>query len=201
MKKPSPRATKVLAAVVTPVAVLAAGGLVYQASYAAFTGQTRSSGNDFSTGSVALTDDDNGAARFQVTNLKPGQSDSQCIKVTANASVPGTVKGYAVNPIPSPQGLEDHLKFTVKEGTGGTFADCTGFTPQGTVFADLALSTLFQTNSYASAVGGWSVPAGTSSRTYQISWSFDTAGMTQSQIDQLQGAHTGFDFQWELQSS
>src|SRR4051794_39227235 len=136
MKKPSPRATKIMAALITPVAVLTAGGLVYQASYAAFSGQTRNSGNDFSTGSVNLSDDDAGASRFQVANLQPGQTDTKCIKVTSNATVPGVVKGYVVNPIQSPQKLEDHIMMTVKEGSGGSFADCTGFTPSGTVFAN-----------------------------------------------------------------
>jgi hypothetical protein len=201
MKKPSPRATKVMAALVTPVAVLAAGGLVYQASYAAFTGQTRTSGNDFSTGSVALSDDDAGAARFQVANMQPGQADTKCIKVTSNATVPGTVKGYVVNPVQSPQRLEDHIMMTVKEGNGGSFADCSGFNPVGTVFSNTPMSTLFQSNNYGSAVGGWNVTAGTQTRTYQITWTFDTTGMTQSAIDQLQGSHTGFDFQWELQSN
>ncbi|MBA2955700.1 hypothetical protein GON03_15290 [Nocardioides sp. MAH-18] len=201
MKKPSPRATKVMAATVTPLAVVAAGAMVYQASYAAFTGQTRTSGNDFSTGSVALTDDDNGAARFQVASMKPGDTDTRCIKVTANASVPGKVRGYVVNPIPSGKGLEDRIKMSVAEGDGGSFASCNGFVKTGDVFTSTPMSQLFQANSYATAVGGWDVPAGTSTRTYQITWSFDTSGLTQTQIDQLQGAHTGFDFQWELQSN
>src|SRR3546814_3318869 len=88
MEKPSKRTQKFLAAATTPIAIVAAGALVYQASYAAFTGQTRNSGNAWSTGSVNLTDDDSGAARFQVANMLPAQTDTQCIKVTADASVP-----------------------------------------------------------------------------------------------------------------
>jgi hypothetical protein len=136
-----------------------------------------------------------------VANLQPGQTDTKCIKVTSNATVPGIVKGYVVNPIQSPQKLEDHIMMTVKEGSGGSFADCTGFTPSGTVFANTPMGQLFQANNFASAVGGWNVTAGTQTRTYQISWTFDTTGMTQAAIDQLQGTHTGFDFQWELQSA
>jgi hypothetical protein len=45
------------------------------------------------------------------------------------------------------------------------------------------------------------VPAGTTSRTYRLTWTFDTSGMTQNEIDQLQGDKTGVDMQWELQSS
>ena len=37
MNKPSRRAQKIMAAAATPVALVALGGMVYQASYAAFT--------------------------------------------------------------------------------------------------------------------------------------------------------------------
>ena len=201
MQSPSRRTTKVLVAATTPVAVVCAAAMVYQASYAAFSGQTRNSGNDWSTGSVALTDDDNGSARFQVSNMLPGDSDSKCIKVTATASVPSTVKGYTVNPVLSTSGLEDRVLITIKDGTGGTFASCTGFAVGSTLVTDVPLSTLAQANTFAAGIGGWNVPAGTSHKTYQISWRFDTTGMTQSQVDSLQNTRTGIDVQWEMQSN
>src|SRR3546814_2763620 len=131
MEKPSKRTQKFLAAATTPIAIVAAGALVYQASYAAFTGQTRNSGNEWSTGSVNLTDDDSGAARFQVANMLPAQTDTKCIKVTADASVPSTVKGYAVNPVTSVQGLENRVKISISSGDGGSFANCAGFVGRG----------------------------------------------------------------------
>jgi hypothetical protein len=202
MTKPSPRAGKIAVAAATPVAVLVAAGLVWHSSYAAFSGTTRNSGNDWATGAVSLTDDDAGSARFQVDKMTPGQTDTKCIKVTANANVPGTVKGYAVNPVPSAQGLEKYVKVQVTSGTGGSFGTCTGYTAEHPVIpAGTSLETLATFNDYASGAGGWNVPAGTSTRTYQISWVFDTSTLTQSQVDQLQGAHTGIDFQWELQSN
>jgi len=189
-------------ALTTPVAVLGAAAMVWHASYAAFSGTTRSSGNSWSTGSVALSDDDAGSARFQATNMTPGSTDTKCIKVTANASVPGIVKGYAVNPVPSAAGLEDHVMVTVAEGNGGTFASCTGFTPSGqNLVTNMPLSTLATFHDYAGGMGGWAVTAGTQTRTYQVTWKFDATGMTQSQLDALQGAQTGIDIQWELQSS
>lgn len=175
--------------------------MVYQASYAAFSGQTRNSGNDWSTGSVNLTDDDNGSARFQVTNMLPGQTDNKCIKVTANASVASTVKGYAVNPVPSTTGLENRIKVTIDDGAGGSFANCTDFQPQNVLVPDYTLAQLAQANNWESGVGGWTVPAGTSAKTYRITWRFDTAGMTQAQVDALQNSRTGIDIQWEMQSN
>lgn len=203
MKKPSRRAQKTLIAATTPIAVVCAAAMVYQASYAAFTGQTRNSGNQWSTGSVNLTDDDNGTSRFQVANMLPGATDTKCIKVTANASVDSTVKGYAVNPVTSPQKLENRIKVTIEDGTGGTFANCTGFVPDGVpLVTAVPLSTIAQGNTYETGFGGWAVtPGGPKDKTYRMTWTFDTTGMTQAEIDQLQGASTGIDMQWEMRTN
>jgi hypothetical protein len=203
MNKPSRRAQKIMAAAATPVALVALGGMVYQASYAAFTGQTRNSGNEWATGSVKLTDDDNGAARFRVANMLPGDTQTKCITVTADASVASTVKGYAINPVTSTVGLEDKVKVTIESGTGGTFADCTGFSRVGAAHVvDKPLSEIAQANTFATGFGGWVVdPGAVRTRTYQLSWRFDTTGMSQAQVDAMQGARTGIDMQWEMQSN
>ncbi|MBE7324849.1 hypothetical protein IEQ44_09295 [Nocardioides sp. Y6] len=197
------KSRKIMAAMATPVAVVAAGAMVYQASYAAFSGQTRNSGNQWSTGSVKLTDDDGGSSRFQVTALKPGDNGSACIKLTADASVPSTVKGYTINPVSSGSDLENRIKMKVEAGTGGTFQNCAGFTPvEGEpVVPEVTLTTLATAQSWDSALGGWIVPAGVSERTYRFSWRFDTTGMTQTQIDALQGKTTGLDLQWEMRNN
>jgi hypothetical protein len=202
MQKPTAKTTKVLAAIATPVALVATGALIYTSSYAAFTGQTRNSGNQWSTGSVNLTDDDNGTARFQVKDMLPGATDTKCIKVTANASVASAVKGYAVNPVTSPQKLEDRIKVTIDSGTGGSFADCTGFVASGPAHVtDMPLSGIAQANTFEAGFGGWTVDPGVRERTYRLSYKFDTTGMTQSEIDQLQGATTGIDMQWEMRTN
>jgi hypothetical protein len=201
MRTPTHHTRRIAAALATPVAILAAAALVWQASYAAFSGTTRTSGNSWSTGTVALTDDDAGSARFQAAGMTPGSTETKCIAVTATATVPGVVKGYAINPVASPQRLEDHILITIKQGNGGTFASCTGFVSSGTLITDMPLSTLAQYNDYAHGMGGWAISAGSQVRTYEVTWTFDTIGLTQSQLDQLQGAQTGIDIQWELQSS
>lgn len=203
---PKPKKTRtVIAALATPVAVIAAGALVYQASYAAFTGSTNNTGNEWSTGSVNLTDDDNGVAMFRITNLLPGQAGADCIKVTANASVPSIVKGYTVSPdIANAKGLENRIKIDLHSGTGGSFRDCTGFTPDDTIIEDIPLSYLMtEVTDFDSAEGEWIIPGtgGSEEKTYQISYEFDTAGMTQPQIDALQGAKVGVGLQWEMQST
>jgi hypothetical protein len=206
MRKPSAKLGKIALAAATPLAILAASAMVWQSSYAAFSGTTRNAGNDWSTGSVALTDDDAGSARFQVANMIPNQTETKCLTVTANTTAAGTVKGYAVNPVFSGAaagaGLENFVKVGVTSGSGGGFSYCDGYVSARTVIpTGTSLKTLSLSNSYATAVGSWDVPAGTSSRTYAITWVFDTTGLTQNQVDLLQGTHTGIDFQWELQAN
>jgi hypothetical protein len=195
------RTRRIAAALATPVAIMAAAALVWQASYAAFSGTTRNSGNSSSTGTVALTDDDAGSARFQAVNMVPGSTETKCIAVTANATVPGVVKGYAINPVPSTHGLENYVMVTVREGSGGGFGSCTGFTAASTLVPGVSLASLATFNDYAHGMGGWSVAAGTRTKTYEVTWTFDASTLTQPQLDQLQGDQTGIDFQWELQSS
>lgn len=201
MNQPSRNALKIGSAIATPVAILAAALLVWQSSYAAFSGTTRNSGNNWATGSVALTDDDSGAALFQAAGMVPGDTQTRCITVTANATVPGVVKGYAVNPVLSPSGLQDHVMVGMKYGTGGGFGSCTGFVEGGVLFPATSLTALAKYDSFATGAGGWAVTPGTQSRTYEITWTFATTGLTQTQLDNLQNAQTGIDLQWELQSS
>lgn len=201
MKKPSLKTTKVLATLATPLAVVAAGGMVMQSSYAAFTGQTRSTGNEWSTGSVNLTDDDNGQARFAVADMLPGDTETKCVTVTAKASVPSTVKGYTLNAVNPAAELSRHLVVSVQPGQGGSYADCDGFRPVGApVVHARTLADLATVTSFENGIGSWAVPEGTHTRTYRVTWAFDTAGMTQDEIDRLQGAETGIDLQWEMKT-
>jgi len=201
MRSPSSGAGRIVVSLAGPVAIVVGAAMIWQASNEAFSSTTRNSGNNWSTGQVALTDDDAGTARFQVSNMLPGQTDTKCITVTATTSVPGVVKGYALNAVRSPVGLEDHVKVTADEGTGGGFGSCTGFVSTSTVIPTMPLSTLATFTSFANGAGNWVVSPGTQSRTYKITWTFDTTGLTQTELDQLQNTSTGIDFQWELQSS
>jgi hypothetical protein len=206
MRKPSSLARRIVTVGVGPAAILLAGAMVFQASNAAFSSTTRNPGNSWSTGSVALTDDDNGTAGFQVTNVTPGDTGQKCIVVTASSSVAGVVKAYVQNLSPSAQGLEDHITLTIEQGTGGSFADCTGFVvdPAVTVLPPASLTTLASVNtSYATGGSLWTTTgnAAGESKTYRGTWAFDATGLTQLQVDALQGASTSIDLVWELQNS
>ena len=204
MKKPSSRMRALLGFGAAPLAILLAGGLVWQSSYAAFTATTRSAGNSWSTGSVALTDDDRGVAAFSATNLVPGGTGTKCIVVTSTASVPGEVRSYIANLTSSGATLGDRITFKLESGTGGTFNDCAGFVPSGAVEPSPAITALaaarhdFATGGHAWATTG--VASG-ESRTFRGTWTFDTTGLTQAQVDALQGSSLSADLVWEFRSN
>jgi hypothetical protein len=184
-----------------PVALLIAGGMVWQGSQAAFTAQTRNSGNSWSTGNVVLTDDDNGVAAFTVENIVPGQTGQKCIVVTSQSNVPGEVRAYSQNLVTS-KGLENRIYFDLEQGTGGSFNDCSGFTPTANQVPELPLSQLATVNrDFATGGAPWNT-VGTPGETqsYRGTWRFDTTGMSQDEVNALQGARVSIDLVWELQS-
>jgi hypothetical protein len=202
MSAPSRNFRRVAALAAAPIAILAAGALVWQSSSAAFTASTRNAGNEWSTGQVDLTDDDKGMAGFDVTNLVPGQTGERCLVVRSGSSVPGEVRAYTQNLTATDPVLADRIKFRVEKGTGGTFASCTGFVADPGALPAASLTYLSTANmNYATGGGSW-ITAGTpgETRTYRGSWTFDTTGMTQQQIDSLQGSTVSVDLVWELQS-
>lgn len=201
MKTPSARLRKVAMFGAAPLAILIAGTTVWQGSQAAFTASTRNAGNAWSTGNVVLNDDDQGAAAFHVENIVPGQAGQKCIVVTSGSNVPGIVKAYTQNMI-SAKGLEDRIFFDLEQGTGGSFNNCTGFTSVANIVPEMSLSALAAVNRDFSTGGSPWVTAGTpgETRSYRGTWRFDTSGMSQSEINALQGARVGIDLVWELQS-
>ena len=123
----SGRARKILLtlAVVGGVGVAAGVG-----SYSAFTATTTNAGNTFASGSVAINDNDGNGAMLALTNAKPGDSDTSCIRVQYTGSLASTVRLYASLSGTLPQ----YLTLTVTRGTDPTplFDDCIGFVADAT---------------------------------------------------------------------
>ncbi|POH56799.1 hypothetical protein CVS28_19060 [Arthrobacter glacialis] len=184
-----------------PLAVLIAGGMVWQGSQAAFTASTRNAGSSWSSGNVTLTDDDLGAAAFTVENIVPGQTGQKCIVVTSQSNVPGVVKPYTQNLI-SAKGLESRIFFDLEQGTGGSFNNCTGFTPNSNDVPEMSIAQLAaNVRDFSTGGSSWQV-TGTPGETqsYRGTWRFDTTGLSQDEINTFQGARVGIDLVWELQS-
>ena len=113
------------ALVVGVLGTVAAGGV-----FGVFSATTQNAGNEISTGVVALSDNDNGSAMFNVSNAKPGDVWTRCIKVTYGGSLPADVHMYLKDGI-GPLGR--HLSMRMRQGTQATstFPSCAGFTPDG----------------------------------------------------------------------
>lgn len=197
------RIRRIVTAGTAPLAILVAGLLVWQGSSAAFTAQTRNIGNSWETGAVALTDDDLGATAFQISDVLPGQSGEKCITVTSTSSVAGEVRMYIARL--GADGLENTIKVSIELGTGGSFAGgCGSFEPDIPDVTDpvpLATAAALYSD-YTTGALAWSTTGDESgeSRTYRVTWVFDTTGLTQTEVDALQGKSVSADVVWELQT-
>jgi Camelysin metallo-endopeptidase len=108
------------------------GGLAGVGVYGAFSSTTTNSGNNFSTGTVTLGDNDSNQALYNVSNQKPGDpATSSCINVTYTGSLASNVHLYSTGSIGS---VGQYVDLVITPGTQSspTFPDCTGFVPDGT---------------------------------------------------------------------
>lgn len=194
VSRPGRRARR-LALVVSGTGALAvAAGLVWQSAYAAFTDSTPTYTTTWSTGTVALADDDAGAVMFSATGLRPGATQTRCITVTSSGSAPSVVRLYGTGKS-STRSLPSYLNITVAAGAGGSAASCAGFVPAATVYRG-TLAAFPAT--YATGVGSWttagSPPAETT--TYQITYGLSATAPTSAQGGTAQVAFT-----WEAQNT
>lgn len=178
-----------------PFALLASGGLVYQSSYAAFSGTTNNPANSWAAGQVVLTDDDSGAAMFTATKLKPGSTGQKCIVVSSTSTVASTLKMYS-SAVTTTNALSTYLNLTVEEGTGGSFGSCVGFSPGGTDFTGTLANLGTTATGFASGVGSFALTGTpTETRTYRFTYTVDAA--TPNSVQNGTAAAT---FVWEADS-
>lgn len=113
-------------ALMTLLIVGVVGTLAGIGTFAAFSSTTANAGNSFAAGTVYISDNDSDAAMYSVSNQKPGESVTKCIKVTYTGSLASTVKLYAS----SVAAVGQYVDLTITPGTqtSSTFPDCTGFT-------------------------------------------------------------------------
>ena len=170
--------------------------LIMRVSGAAFSATTDTSGSSFGVGSISLTDDDGGTALFTVTDMAPGDSQTECIQITyTGAFDPGVVRVYSGGFTDSANNLGNHLNVTIEQGAPTD--TCLLFLSGTTIQTSTPLSTFAtNSNSYATGVGTWD-PSGTGeSRVYQITVELDalTPGDVQGE------SVTNVDFVWETQA-
>jgi hypothetical protein len=138
------------------------GGFATLGVYGLFSSTTQNAGNELTSGTVEFADNDSGAALYNATSVRPGESVSRCIKTTYTGSLPALVRLYSPS---TPGPLAQYIDLTITQGTqaSSTFPGCTGFTPDATgVIFTGTLQGFEQTrSSYANGIA--TAPAGKSS--------------------------------------
>ena len=178
---------------------LTSGALVWHASYSAFSASTANPTNNWSAGTVALSDDDSNTAMFTASNLKPGSTGTKCIAVTSSGSLASAVKLYGTGAA-STNALSSSINLTVTQGSGGGFGSCTGYTPLASgssVYSGTLAAFASTATGYSSGLGSWA-PTGTASETrvYQFTYTLDSAAP-----NSVQGGTAALGFTWEAQNS
>jgi len=193
----APRPTRRTARAGSTAAVVAglvlSGCLIWTTSYAAFTADTRNSGNTWTTGSVALAND-RASALFQVDKLWPGATGSRCITVTSNGSVPGEVRLYGAA-LTGPTLLTQAISIDVVQGTAGAAVDCADFVAAATPAVSTRTLAAYPTD-YGTGGSPWVLTGATGeNRVYKISYQVDpNAG------NSTQNSTATMTFVWEVQS-
>ena len=166
--------------------VASVGALTGFGTYSAFSATTSNGGNSMQAGTVSITDDHTASSLLSLSNAKPGDTTTGCIKVTYTGSLPADVRMYA-----TPTGtLAPYLDVTVKRGTGGSYPSCTGFTAQTTTFTG-TLSTL--PASWATATSeSW---VQNEAHSYQVAVTLDASAPASAQ-----GTSAGVSFTWEARN-
>lgn len=183
---------------VSPLAMLAVGALVFQASHAAFSATTVNPSDSWSAGQINLSDDDSNTAMFTVTNAKPGDTGSKCIVVSSSAAQTYTtaVKIYASSIAGATNSLDTNLTLKIEEGTGGSFANCTGFSAGATLYnSSLSGFTSTYTN-FSNGLATSFAPTGGSlqSKVFKFTWTLNSGA-----ANSVQGGTAGCAFTWEAQ--
>ncbi|MCA0332121.1 MAG: hypothetical protein LCI03_19815 [Actinobacteria bacterium] len=207
------RTTRARAArAIAPVAgLLAAGLLVWQGSYAAFSASTVNQGDSWATGQLALQNNGgNGSSYAQTTttglfgetNLVIGSSGQKCITVSSTGSIAGSLRLYrdAAFTGTNANALAGALRVTVEAAnTSGAdvSANCTGFPTTGvsTPYNNVALSAVPSTYAAAAPLA---LAAGNQKVAYRISWSLPTTGSNTTD-SALQGSTATTNLNWEIQ--
>jgi hypothetical protein len=169
--------------------------------YGLFSATAQNSGNEITSGTVSFTDNDAGAALYNVSSIRPGETVSSCIKVTYGGSIAAASRLFSTG---TPGPLAQYIDLTVTQGTQATstFPSCAGFSADAVgVLYSGTLQAFEQTrNSYASGIA--TAPAGKSSWSNgeAVVYRFQATLQT-SAPDASQGTSSGVHaFAWEARS-
>lgn len=177
-----------LSAVATAMLMLTV--LIVTHSEAAFSDTTDNTSNTFATGSVVLSDDDGGStAMFTATGMTAGVPVVECITVTYSGTlVPAQVRLYGT----TSGVLAPYVDTTIEVGSGGSFGDCTLFSPTATIYNDTLANFPVNHFDWASGQAVFSPAVNPESRTLRFT-------VTVQDVPAAQGQSAAADFTFEAQ--
>jgi hypothetical protein len=179
--------------VIVVVGVVGSAALIWTSTQAAFSGTTGNAGNAWSSGVVSLSDDDTGTALFSVTGMKPGSTGTKCLEVTYTGDIASSVKLYTTGSSYTGT-LGPYVNFTVQLGSGGTYADCTGFSTEATLHSTTLSAFATGYTSFGTGVGSWTPSSSGQKKTFKFTY-------TLQDDNNAQNKSAGIGFTWEAQST
>lgn len=95
--------------------------------FGVFSATTQNTGNEIVSGTVSFTNNSAGSAMYSITNAKPGQTWTRCIKATYTGSLSSAVKLYTNS---TAGALAPYVNLTITQGTdpSTSFPNCGSFT-------------------------------------------------------------------------
>jgi hypothetical protein len=182
----------------TALVVGGLSALVGLGTYSAFTATTTNSGNNISSGTVNISQHAGATTLYNVTNQKPGDTVTKCVRVTYS----GSITASAVKLYTSAVTNGTNYNLEIDRGSGMTTLDgtdsCAGFT-QSSVAYNGNLGSLGTT--YAAGVDGKAAAA-----TWATNDAIDYRFIITQNDDTTPNAHTSVvssgahSFTWEARS-
>lgn len=138
-RRPASKARKLL---LTALVIGVVGAGMSVGTYAVFSATTDNTGNSFAAGTVAISDNDAGAAMLSLANAKPADSDSACIRISYTGTLNSTVRLYGT----VSGSLASYLTLTVTRGTDSapSFDSCANFTADATNYLGAGAGVIYQ---------------------------------------------------------
>jgi hypothetical protein len=117
--------------VVVPLVLLAAAALTATGTFSAFSSTSANSNNQYTAGTVYISDNDANGFLYQETGHAPGDVTSRCLTVTYTGSLPASVKVYTTDAMSGVGALAPYVDMTVTPGTFSgappAYPSCSGF--------------------------------------------------------------------------
>lgn len=173
-------------------------------THAAYTATSAGTRNSLDAGSVAISDNDSGAAMLTFKSARPGDSATSCINVTYGGSLPAQVSLH--RSALTGTGLGPYMNVTITRGTNGNggFDTCTGFVADTTDHIGAGPGVIFNGTlaTMPTTFSGGLEPTPASPATWESGTTRAYRFVVTLQNDPAaQGLDAGATFTWEARSS